>query len=400
MEANNNELKLKNAVIKYKFKSVNKLKQYAKRKGIDTSNALLKSILNESASKTFIRRYNKQLMGNKFSAIDGFYQMDIYFDHKKPYLLFVNVNTRFASIYPLISKSATAVLEKLALFNEQHHPNVIECDDDKSFKSHEVLIYLRSQGIMLHISLNQLHSDLCIINALSKRLNTLKAPLDSVEEAVRIYNKSPHSSLLVDGRERSPKEMENDKHLQHLYIYDQLKLRDSKRKLLLDDPIVKGDKVRYILDEDRKAKKFAKNQRKYKLSKCYYIVESVITPFSYLIIAKDGSVKRVPRYRLYKLESNDKVTQFAESIEDESNFEVYDRILEYKYNPNHKKCRYIVIAVSRDRDGNKIKRELEARPSDLRDEFPNRLSALETEFLDNNSDKWRYDADSNMIVPK
>ena len=378
---------------KYNFKSFQKLQLKDKEKKIVISNKLLKEIFDENHSKAYIRKYNKKLMGNMFSAIDDFYQMDIYFRGKLPYLLFINVNTRYASIYKLKDKSAPSVLDKLKIFVKNQHPRVIECDDDKSFKSALVLGYLRENHITIHISLNQLHTDLSIINALCRTLNSLMLHQADPEQAIKLYNKTPHSSIGT-----SPKKMQENKNLQYEYIYNQLQIRDAKEKLLLKDEIKKGDKVRYILDEDRGKRRFEKNQRKYKLSKEYYIVEAVFSPFSYLLIAADGSVKTVPRYRIYKLSPNDKIP-FAKTFEDPSNFEVQDEILDYKFNPKHpEKSIYEVRVITRDAKGRKLKTTRFYHPNELRNEYPNRMTALEDEFLAWHNE-YRYNAELNLIVP-
>ena len=378
---------------KYNFKSFQKLQLKAKEKKIVISNKLLKEIFDENHSKAYIRKYNKKLMGNMFSAIDDFYQMDIYFRGKLPYLLFINVNTRYASIYKLKDKSAPSVLDKLKIFVKNQHPRVIECDDDKSFKSALVLGYLRENHITIHISLNQLHTDLSIINALCRTLNSLMLHQADPEQAIKLYNKTPHSSIGT-----SPKKMQENKNLQYEYIYNQLQIRDAKEKLLLKDEIKKGDKVRYILDEDRGKRRFEKNQRKYKLSKEYYIVEAVFSPFSYLLSAADGSVKTVPRYRIYKLSPNDKIP-FAKTFEDPSNFEVQDEILDYKFNPKHpEKSIYEVRVITRDAKGRKLKTTRFYHPNELRNEYPNRMTALEDEFLAWHNE-YRYNAELNLIVP-
>lgn len=378
---------------KYNFKSFQKLQLKAKEKNIAISNKELKEIFDANHSKAYIRKYNRKLMGNMFSAIDDFYQMDIYFRGKSPYLLFINVNTRYASIYKLDSKSAPSVLDKLKAFVMEHHPRVIECDDDRTFRSVLVLDYLRENHVTIHISLNQLHTDLSIINSFCRTLNSLIPSQGSPERAVKIYNKTPHSSLGV-----SPKKMQENKGLQYEYIYNQLQLRDAKEKLALKDEIKKGDRVRYILDEDRKKKKFEKNQRKYKLSKEYYIVEAVFSPFSYLLIAEDGGVKRVPRYRICKL-SQDPRIPFAKTFEDPSNFEVQDEILDYRYNSKHpKKSVYEVRVITRDARGRKLKTTRLYHPNELRDEYPNRMTALEDEFLAKHPE-YKYSPELNLLVP-
>ena len=56
-----------------------------------------------------------------------------------------------------------------------------------------------------------------------------------------------------------PRDMQYNINNEYRYIYNQLEKRDEKNKLLLQDPIEKGDRVRYIRDEDRRNERFRKD---------------------------------------------------------------------------------------------------------------------------------------------
>ena len=109
-------------------------------------------------------------------------------------------------------------------------------------------------------------------------------------------------------------------------------------------------------------------------------------------------MKTVPRYRIYKLSPNDKIP-FAKTFEDPSNFEVQDEILDYKFNPKHpEKSIYEVRVITRDAKGRKLKTTRFYHPNELRNEYPNRMTALEDEFLAWHNE-YRYNAELNLIVP-
>ena len=203
-----------------------------------------------------------------------------------------------------------------------------------------------------------------------------------------------------------PREMQNNKSNEYKYIYDQLKIRDDKNKLALEDPIKVHDKVRYILDSDRRSKKFHKDQMKYQLSKYYYLVESKNSELSFNIIAEDGSVKTVPRYKLFKLtKTEEKYLNYAPSIEDENNFQIFDEILDYKPifkkngSLNIDKSKYTVRIISRDKNGKKIKKNYYYTIGQLRETNPTIPTKLELEFLSKNKDKYSIDKSTGYLLP-
>lgn len=186
-----------------------------------------------------------------------------------------------------------------------------------------------------------------------------------------------------------------------------MKIRDNKNKLALDDPIKVHDKVRYILDSDRRSRKFHKDQMKYQLSKYYYLVESKNSELSFNIIAEDGSVKTIPRYKLFKLtKTEEKSLNYAPSIEDENNFQIFDEILDY--NPifkknndlNIDKSKYTVRIISRDKNGKKIKKNYNYTINQLRETNPTIPTKLELEFLSKNNDKYSIDKSTGYLIPK
>ena len=210
--------------------------------------------------------------------------------------------------------------------------------------------------------------------------------------------------------------MQKDENEQLKWVYHQLKIRDAKDKMNLSRNLKVGDKVRYILDRDRGKKKHSKGIKKHQFSKYYYIINRVITPYLYEIIAKDGTVKAVPRYRLYKLNYIGDV-KWSKSIynegleEDALGKPIYfiDKILEYEYtdkdtksSPQIKNCFYTVRKVQiRDKQRPLIvKEKMSVYQFRQRFNIITSLNKLEMEFLDNHSDDWKYDSKKKLIVPK
>ena len=369
------------------------------------SKSEIKRAFNEYHSNRYVKKYNKSLMGNKFSAIRGIYQMDIYFteEWKTPYLLLINVNTKYAWCKKIKSKNTDDVLPAFKQFVSEHHPFGIECDAEKAFTSYKFVDYCRNNNIKLKVSLNSLHSDLSVINRLCRTLRSLTesdSHNPNIEYYIKKYNKRFHETI-----DMAPRDMQFNTNNELRYIYNKLKERDEKNKLLLEDSIEKHDKVRYILDE--KDKHFHKNEHKHKLSKYYYLVENVHSPYLFDIIASDGSVKTVPRYRLYKInKSEQKTFKFAPTIEDESNFMIYDEITDYipAINKDGKinipKSKYTVRVISRDKTGKKIKKLLNLGIMEVRVERPTQMSKMEYEFYLKNKPKYKLDKSTELLYPK
>lgn len=374
---------------KYKFKTLKKAYAYIDMKKLPYTHKEIKAYFDEIHVPSFVKRYNKNYMGVFFSTQPGAYQMDIYFHDKVPYLLCVEINSRYAWIKRLKSKQTTDVLPVIKDFVYECNPSSITCDEESAFRSIQVVDYLRSENVHLNISLAQLHTELAPINRLCRTLNEkLDEDKDiSVEDAVKTYNKTPNDAIGT-----TPKIMHTDEDVEQEYIFKMMDERDKRKKLLLKDPIEKGDNVRYILDKQM----FKKAQRTNKLSKHYYKVEDVISPFAFVIIAKDGSIKKLPRYRLYKINSKKGLT-FGDTIEDESGFTVYDKIFNYYPHKNPRKSEYEVQVITRDEDGIKHKTKRRIKCYMLREGRPTDLSELEREYFNDHLDMYKFNKETNQF---
>ena len=385
------------------YRSPNKLFDKLKQKGYNFRKSDVLEYIDSRHILSRVKKYNRLFMGNKYSAIIGVWQIDTYFSDKSKYLIAINVNTRYVWCRKRKSMTSEDFIENMKIFIAEHHPRVIECDDENSFTSFKSVEFIKSNHIIMKIYPGDMdHAQLSIINKFCRTLRVESRYNSDIENIIKIYNKSYHSSLKME-----PRDMQYNINNEYRYIYNQLEKRDEKHKLLLQDPIDKGDKVRYIRDEDRRNERFKKDAMRYELSKYYYKVEDKHSDYSYTIIAEDGSVKTVPRYRLYKLTpTEERVMQFAPKIEDENNFQIFDEILDY--NPVFKKdgtldtnkTKYTVRIISRNKNGEKIKNNYYYTIHQLRFEVPTQPAKLELEYYMKNRDKYYIDKNTGYLIPK
>ena len=390
-----------------KFTTLNQAYYYFRQKFPEVARHDIKQAFNANKVKKYIKKYNKSFMGNFFSPVRNSYQMDIYFTqkYKTPWLLLINVNTRYGWAGKLRSKNTNDVLNVFSKFVEELHPKQITADEEKAFNSYRFIDYCKSKNINLKTSVASLHTEMGIMNRFCRSLRSMTSEISSdpdLKETVKKYNKRFHEAINM-----APIDLQFNINAEYRYVYDQLTKRDKKKKLLLDDEnkIKVHDKVRYVLDEKRQH--MGKNEFKYNLSKHYYLVEYVHSPFLFDIIAKDGTVKSVPRFRLYKLSNAEaKHLTFAPTIEDESNLVIFDEILDYKPvfkkngNIDLNKTKYIVREIARDEDGRKIKSNLSLGIHEVRIGNPTNLSSLESEFLSKHRDIYELDPSRTYIIPK
>ena len=385
------------------YRSPNKLFDKLKQKGYTFHKSEVLEYIDSRHVKSRVKKYNRIFMGNKFSAILGVWQIDTFIKDKCPYLLAINVNTRYVWCRSRKSMTSEDFIENMKVFISEHHPRVIECDDENSFTSFKSVDFIKSNHIIMRIYPGDMdHTKLSIINKFCRTLRVESRYDDDILNIIKIYNKSYHSSIKME-----PRDMQYNINNEYRYIYNQLEKRDEKNKLLLQDPIEKGDRVRYIRDEDRRNERFRKDAMRYELSKYYYLIEDKASPYLYTIIAEDGSVKTVPRYKLYKLSpTEEKVMKFAPKIEDENNFQIFDEILDYT--PVFKKdgtldtnkTKYTVRVISRNKSGEKIKKNYYYTIHQLRFEVPTQPAKLELEYYMKHKDKWYINKSTGYLMPR
>ena len=365
------------------FRSLDKVYKAVKEKFPDIKKSDVKEYLeslgaenkNELKPKTM-----RSKMGKSYSAFIGGYQIDLFIYKRKYYLLAININTRYGYISkPIKNKSVHEVLPEIKIFVDRFKPQIISCDNEPAFTSKDTVDYLISKDIELRIITEQLHSSLGIINRFCRTIRDMlfKSKSLTLDEAIEIYNNSYHRMIGM-----KPKDMQNDSELEEMYISKSIFENKAKIKKLHEN-IKVGSKVRFINEYENKLKKI-----RYKLSPYYYIVDS-IDNFKAAIMAKDGSIKSVPLYRIVKLKPSETRIQFAETIDGTSRG-VIDEIIDYNTKNKSAKVKFTLP------DGNHQIQTIPIRY--LREQIPTRVSDLEMEFLKKHPDE--YELQGKNIVKK
>ena len=110
-----------------------------------------------------------------FSKSKDSYQFDTMFlNGTKPYLVFININTRKAWIYKMKNKGANAV--KLALeefFADVKNVKSLTSDQDSAYLSDVVITYLKSKNVGYRTTEDNNHNVLGIINRFIRTLRDL-----------------------------------------------------------------------------------------------------------------------------------------------------------------------------------------------------------------------------------
>ena len=365
------------------FRSLDKVYKAVKEKFPDIKKSDVKEYLeslgaenkNELKPKTM-----RSKMGKSYSAFIGGYQIDLFIYKRKYYLLAININTRYGYISkPIKNKSVHEVLPEIKIFVDRFKPQIISCDNEPAFTSKDTIDYLISKDIELRIITEQLHSSLGIINRFCRTIRDMlfKSKSLTLDEAIEIYNNSYHRMIGM-----KPKDMQNDSELEEMYISKSIFENKAKIKKLHEN-IKVGSKVRFINEYENKLKKI-----RYKLSPYYYIVDS-IDNFKAAIMAKDGSIKSVPLYRIVKLKPSETRIQFAETIDGTSRG-IIDEIIDYNTKNKSAKVKFTLP------DGNHQIQTIPVRY--LREQIPTRVSDLEMEFLKKHPDE--YELKGKNIVKK
>ncbi len=380
----------KQFVDNYPFKSLYKVWSEVKKHYPNVKKKDVEQYL-KTKPKDIVPKDNDKYQRKTFTNYIGGWQMDLLVSSKRQnmkhwndganivgnryYLLCININTRFIYASKAISnKNTTTVLPEIKAFVEKHKPLVIFCDNEGAFTSRETVEYLVDKDIELKVITEQLHSSLGIINRACRTLRDMLQTSDIQEnklhEAIDIYNKSVHHSTGM-----SPKYMSKHPDVEQLYIINCL-LKDDGIVAENDYDLEVGTKVRYVLDK----KSFAKIR--HKISKGYYTIDSV-EGNNYVIIARDGTTKKIPRSRLVLVKDNQNIPQ-AETIEEyNANRGVIEEILDYNVKTKKYKVRFTVP---------NSEPYVDTIPATfMRESSPTRLSKLEREFFNKNKDKYKVE---------
>lgn len=317
-------------------------------------------------------------MGKTYSAVLGAYQIDIFIFNRRYYLLAININTRYAYISSSIkNRSVHAVLPEIKTFVDKFKPTIISCDNEPAFVSKDTVDYLISKDIELRVITEQIHSALGIINRFCRTLRdmTYHSKDLTLQEAIEIYNNTYHRTIGM-----KPATMQQDADLEEAYISQCIFVNKARLKKLHEN-IKPGTRVRFINDYENKLQKI-----RYRLSPFYYVVDS-IDNFKAVIMAKDGSAKSVPLFRIVKLKPSETKVPYAETMDGVSKG-VIEEIVDYNTKNGSAKVKF-------KSDGGYETQTIPVRY--LREQIPTRVSDLEMEFLAKHPE---YELEGRKVVKK
>jgi len=169
------------------------------------------------------------------------------------FIIFININTRFAVALPLYRKTIPDVLDRMKQFLSIHKCSSLTSDKESAFISSEVSNYLKSKNVSQYIVLDGNHTSLAIMDSFIRHLRDMnitneKSKYQSHHSKYRnfsthrmarlidIYNNTVHSSTNM-----KPVDMENDEKAERQYIAFNL-IRRSKMK---NHDIPEGHYVRW-----------------------------------------------------------------------------------------------------------------------------------------------------------
>ena len=383
------------------FRSLDKVWRAVKERYPDVKKSDVKEYLESLGTQSTSEIKPKTMrakMGKTYSAMLGAYQIDIFIFNRRYYLLAININTRYAYISSSIkNRSVHAVLPEIKTFVDKFKPTIISCDNEPAFVSKDTVDYLISKDIELRVITEQIHSALGIINRFcrtlrdmlfnSKKLRSsvLRSLIEAraieavdltLQEAIKIYNNTYHRTIGM-----KPVTMQQDAELEEAYISQCIFVNKARLKKLHEN-IKPGTRVRFINDYENKLQKI-----RYRLSPFYYIVDS-IDDFKAVIMAKDGSSKSVPLFRIVKLKPSETKVPYAETMDGVSKG-VIEEIVDYNTKNGSTKVKFKLP------DGTFQVQTIPVRY--LREQIPTRVSDLEMEFLAKHPE---YELEGRKVVKK
>ena len=232
------------------------------------------------------------------------------------WLIFININTRFVVVYPLIHKNEEEIFKVIKRFVSEHKCVSLTSDKESAFISKDVVKFLKEKHISQFIVLDENHTSLSIVDSFIRHLRDRnitneKSKYQShhskyrnfsenrMKKLIKIYNNTTHSSTNL-----KPIDMENDIKLERKYIAYCL-IKKSKQK---DHSIPINNYVRVVLSKD------VMKKRRFKVSReCYKITKR--DGNNYIISAEDETSISLPRWKLIDLGSEKPSKyKFAETI--------------------------------------------------------------------------------------
>jgi tetratricopeptide (TPR) repeat protein len=240
------------------------------------------------------------------------FQIDIFFKHEKPFLIFVDILSRKVFIEKLKSRNIDVIIEGIEnILDRCGGANGIESDDE--FNKETIRTLLEGKDIQFssvvskteHLSKgNKLGIVDTAVRTIKKLINKYMDLTDdakfenAIGEILDIYNTTPHSSL----KGNTPEEAYTDIKLQ-AQLYKDAQEANTKLENSIDLDI--GDYVRKSLDKS----KFEKEKQTY--TKTVYVIHDIVGKKYQLMDASGEVDDRLYKYsQLLKIDPN-KVKVFS-----------------------------------------------------------------------------------------
>ena len=300
--------------------------------------------------------------------------------YPKYFLMFININTKKAYAMPCESKRKDEINRLIKEFIKDVKVSTIRCDDEAAFSSDVVLQTLNENNIGLKVITEQRHTALAVIDRLIRTLRDMNTPTVKTErqsddpkyrdftvkrmnKLLEIYNKTVHSSTGF-----TPDTMEDNPRLETRFIIKKIYERERRRKIT-DFELKEGVYVRYIIPNDKNAKK------RYKVSREAYQI-SHKDGNAYVLMAQDGSTRTLSRWRLFPIGTSlPKKMKWGRTFN--KNMGVVDEILSYDANKQKYTVKFSMP------DGSTFIDKIPA--SYLRGAHPQKPSQIENDFFEENN---------------
>ncbi|KAI5518045.1 integrase core domain containing protein family, partial [Trichomonas vaginalis G3] len=168
-------MSLKEVFEQHPWRSFKKFNEAAKSWGF-TNRAEVKRFFDKNVvHQTKINPYDYFLP--IYSNTPDAYQFDTLIQSRKgghkPFLIFINVNTRKAFAYIMRNKGTHEVLRVLQKFVAEHSPSILTSDQDGAYLSNEITEFLIKHNITHYTTEDHNHNILGIINRFIRTLRDL-----------------------------------------------------------------------------------------------------------------------------------------------------------------------------------------------------------------------------------
>lgn len=134
--------------------------------------------------KQITKQRNYRIQSYKVVAVPGSYQMDLVFFYSDlPWLLIIHVPSRYAWLYPLLSKSKDEIYTYFKMWYYQNQKDQIEenerfvntltTDQESAFMSHKMMKFYKDHGIKYYVKDTSEHYPLVILDSAVRKLKRM-----------------------------------------------------------------------------------------------------------------------------------------------------------------------------------------------------------------------------------